>query len=455
MKKRMSSFGVILVVAACLAAPPMAMASPPRSGVPDQDGWELLRSEKFSKPLSAKDDTGWFANKDEAGTDYDVDAYDNDGEFFKTFGGQEFEQGLAGMALYRRSYSFGEDGWLTAELAARDTDNDGRPNKLPSFGRATVPGAGPVGRFEVPSHNSGVVLRSTEALPEKYRIEVTLKTLDFGGKRDGSWHYDGKINGYEPSECSTNFPWSGSPKWDYSRPECEWADVTKDANGYYFLSIMDFDRPAPHNNTFVHQRRKVVMDGYNRYNLTGDGLRYCDPRSGDLKPYEWGSGNGVNMLFMTPFRRYSSAPGTEYLMKSECGTTFGGGIVSQVDLVPEMMPKSDYRFAVERLDDSYVLEIEGFFRNVGWARYRYEQPFDDGIHPIYHYNQSSDDYDGRYNDDWTYGDGEKQFTDRDIWPKGSSYPDYFMMGIPHMNFYEGSASIDGVKLFVPSGEAAE
>ena len=92
------------------------------------------------------------------------------------------------------------------------------------------------------------------------------------------------------------------------------------------------DHPvAPHNNVFVHQRRKVVMDGYNRYRYTGNGLRYCDPVSGTFQPYEWGSGNGVNMLFMTPFRRYSSSPGTQYLMKSECGTVYGGAIVNQVN----------------------------------------------------------------------------------------------------------------------------
>ena len=39
--------------------------------------------------------------------------------------------------------------------------------------------------------------------------------------------------------------------------------------------------------------------------------------------------------------------------------------------------------------------------------------------------------------------------DPDIWPAGSAYPDYFMMGIPHMNFYEGTASIDDVQLYIP------
>lgn len=424
---------------------------PPHAGSPGgptNGDWELVRAESFNRPLRPGDDTGWFANKDEAGTAYDVSAYDNDGEYFRALGGEAFEDNLAGLDLYRRSFTLGDDGWLTAELAARDVTGDGVPDDVPGFDRAILPGAGPTGRFEVPSHNAGVVLRSTDALPEEYRVEATLRGIDFGGKRHGNWHYDGKVNGYtEPTECTTSFPWAAPPGGDWGAPECDWLDVTSDANGYYFLSIMDYERPAPRNNTFIHQHRKVVMDAYNRYDYTGTGLRYCDPASGELQPYEWGSGNGVNMLFMTPDRRYAGQPGTEYLMHSECGTTYGGGIVSQVDLVPELMPHVSYDFAIERSEGHYVLEVSGFFRHVGWQTYRYSQPFDDGEHPIYHYNQSPEEYDGRHNDDWSYAEGA--YVDEDIWPAGSAYPDYFLIGVPHTNFYEGSAHIDDVRLYVP------
>lgn len=458
------------MAAVVLLAPPAAAEAPPGgAGAAERDvatreedgaastavgqargSWRLIRSEAFDAPVRTTRDTGWFTDKDGPQSPYDVDEYDNDGAYFRTFGGEDFERHLAGLSLYRRSFALGTDGWLTAELAARDTDGDGVEDDAPSFSRTITPGAGPTGTFDVPNHNAGVILRSTEALPEEYRVEVTLRTIDFGGKRDGAWEYDGKINGYQPSGCKTNFPWSGSSNWDYSLAECDWLDVTRDSNGYYFLSIMDYERPAPRNNVFIHNHRKVVMDGYNRYNLTGTGLRYCDPRTGQLQPYEWGSGNGVNMLFMTPDRRYSSQPGTEYLMPSECGTTYGGGIVSQVDLMPELMPKHSYDFAVERRDGHYVLEVSGTFRYVGEATYRYAQAFDDGEHPIYHYNQTTEECDGRHDADWTYraSDGT-EYVDDDIWPSGSAYPDYFLIGVPHTNFYEGSASIDDVRLYVP------
>jgi len=437
-----------LAAATALLAPAALASEREARGGPDAD-WRLVRSESFSRPIVARDDTGWFADKDEAGSPYDVDEYDNDGDYFRTFGGEDFDRHLESVDLYRRAYSFGNDGWLTAELAGRDTDGTGVEDEAPAFERTILPGVGPVGTFDVPNNRAGAVLRSTEPLPTEYRIEVTLRTIDFGGKRDGTWHYDGKINGYDPDDCKTNFPWSGSTSWDYSLAECDWFDVTRDSNGYYFLSIMDYERPAPRNNVFIHNHRKVVMDGYNRYNVTGNGLRYCDPASGKLQPYEWGSGNGVNMLFMTPDRRYAGQPGTEYLMHSECGTTYGGGIVSQVDLMPELMPSRSYRFAIERRDGHYVLEVSGTFRNVGEATYRYEQPFDDGTHPVYHYNQTAEEYDGRHNADWVYSSGRGTVVDEDIWPAGSAYPDYFLMGVPHTNFYEGTASIDNIRLHVP------
>lgn len=425
---------------------------PPWSGGPGGPGkgsWQLVAAESFNKPMSVTQDTGWFANKDEAGTPYDVSVYDNDGEYFRAIGGEAFEKNLDAVSLHRRSFAFGDRGWLTAELAARDVTGDGRPDNLPSLEREVLPGAGPTGRIAVPHHNAGIVLRATDTLPEEYRVEVTLRGIDFGGKRDNTWHYDGKVNGYRPTGCKTSYPWSAAPNGDWAAPECDWLDVTRDANGYYFLGIMDYSNPAPRNNTFVHQHRKVVMDGYNRYNVTGDRLRYCDPASGKLQPYEWGSGNGVNMLFQTPDMRYKTAPGTEYLMKSECGTTFGGAIVSQVDLMPELLPKEKYTFAVERRDGQYVMEVSGYFRHVGRQTYRYSQPFDDGQYPIYHYNQTADEYDGRHNRDWHYRVGDAEYTDRDVWPAGSAYPDNFLIGIPHTNFYEGSANIDDIRLYVP------
>ena len=169
--------------------------------------WRLVQAENFNKPLRPRADSGWFPNKDEAGTAYDVDAYDNDGEYFQTFGGEAFASNLAQLDLYRRSYVLGRGGWLTVELAARDRDGDAVPDNLPAFRRTRARGLGSVGTFDVPDHNSAVVLRSTNPLPKEYRVEVKLRQIDMGGQRGGSWNHGGRRNDYTTTgHCKTNVP---------------------------------------------------------------------------------------------------------------------------------------------------------------------------------------------------------------------------------------------------------
>jgi hypothetical protein len=37
-----------------------------------------------------------------------------------------------------------------------------------------------------------------------------------------------------------------------------------------------------------------------------------------------------------------------------------------------------------------------------------------------------------------------------MWPAGSAYPDYFILGDPHLNYYQGSAAVTDIRLYVPS-----
>ncbi|WP_165495300.1 hypothetical protein, partial [Actinomadura roseirufa] len=421
-----------------------AGAAVPRAFAPEAArGWRLVGAESFDRrPDGAK--APWRPDGDGPSSPYDVDMYDNDGAYFDTVGGPAFRAQLARTRTYRRSFAFGARGWLTAELAARDVDGDGRPDAPPSLTSRNG-----VAILREPNHRAGAVIRSTRPLPAEYRVEVTLRGLDFGGKRGGSWDYpDGRVNGYSPLGCKTAFPWAAGG--DFSRPECRWDDVRTDSNGFYYMAIMDYERVAPHNNVFIHGHRKVAMDGYNRYKYTGSGLRYCNPATRRYEPYAAGSGNGVNAIFMTDDRRYPAMPGTEYLMPSECGLAKGGAIVSAVDLRPEALPDEPYRFAVERRDGAYTMEMSGNFAHVGRATFRYTRAFVQDGEPIWHYNRRPEEYDGRYNADWTWKGPGGTLVDRDTWPAGSAYPDTFMIGDPHMNFYEGEAKLDDIRLYVPA-----
>ncbi len=423
-----------------------ATSSAPRVAARTATDWTLLRSMSFSTAVS---DAGrrWVPSDDGPGSRYDVDGYDDDGGYFDAMGGADFRRQLGTFQTLRKRFAFGPGGWLTAEMSARDTNRDGRPDRPPRLRTERVAG-NPSLLIDEPSHHGGVVIRSTEALPAQYRVEVRLRTIDFGGQRNGSWDYpDGRINGYSPAGCKTNHPWAHDGSV-FAKQRCSWRDVRTDSNGFYYLSVMDYPRPAPHNNVFIHTHRKVVMDGYNRYKWTRDML-YCNPATKEYEPYYAGTGNGVNMIFPTAGRQNTVSPGTAYVIETECGTT-NGPVVSAADLRPELLPDRPYRFAIERDATGYTLETSGVFAHVGRATLRYHRDFvEDGV-PIWHYNQTAAEYDGSFNRDWSYTGDHGTYTDSDVWPAGSAYPDFFMIGDPHTNYYEGRAHIDDVKLFVPA-----
>ena len=92
-------------------------------------------------------------------------------------GGQEFLDNLNKFRSYRKSYTYGEDDWLTVELYGRDSDKDG----IPETGGTFVNEDGKAKLIST-RHYDGAIIRSTDELPDKYRIEVTVSRINFGGK---------------------------------------------------------------------------------------------------------------------------------------------------------------------------------------------------------------------------------------------------------------------------------
>lgn len=440
----------VLGAVGALTASALAVASPAQAAAPPTEDWKLLYAEDFTDRLKEQD-VSWVRDPHGDKSPWNVDHLDDDGKYFQVQDAEDFPAQLNSFDLLRKRVPIGKDGWLTAELAARDMNKDGTPESPPTL---TNSRGGAL--LNEPSHDGGIILRNSKPLPSRYRVEATLRTIDFGGKRNGSWNYDGKQNGYAPEGCKTNWPWKQSGDFAGEPGPCHpgFGDV-RNANGYYFLAIMDYAKPAPHNNIFIHNHRKVGMDGYNTHAPWASAYKVCNPKTGELYPYlgEQSGGNAINEIFFDGSRWRNAAIGyNEFVMPTECGVLDGGDpatpIGSAAELQPELMPKETYKFAIERNADGYTMEMSGDFKHAGEMTLRYHRKFVEDGRPIWHYNQTPEEYDGSFNQTLTFSGPDGSY-EVDQWPAGSAYPDSFILGDPHINFYEGSATVDDIKLYVP------
>ncbi|HTE63873.1 MAG TPA: hypothetical protein VK631_26185, partial [Solirubrobacteraceae bacterium] len=267
-------------------------------------GWRLKYRESFGKPIP--DDAPWF--RDDYSDPVDPITDDN-GDRWRLRWGPDFDAAMDTFDTYRKESEFGRDGWLTASLSARDSsgredDSFSAPDDRPSISNEALPGAGRVAAIDVPKHTGGAIIRSTEPLPRYYRIEYDLKTLDFGGERNGSINYDGKVNGYGTEGCKTFFPWPDrSPALDPIVPSdpCQTDSVREGSpqayNAFHMLSILDVP-PMPRNLALYHWHRKVLIDQFAPA-PSRDTRNYlvCNSDTGEYYPFDESNRTTVNMLF--------------------------------------------------------------------------------------------------------------------------------------------------------------
>jgi hypothetical protein len=121
-----------------------------------------------------------------------------------------------------------------------------------------------------------------------------------------------------------------------------------------------------------------------------------------------------------------------------------GGFQTGPIFADKYLDGESYVFAVERDIDRYTLSVSGNFFYGGQTTYSASRTFREA--PVtWHYNQDASEYSAPYyNETQTYL-GKSYST----WPEGSAYPDHFLFGDPHINFYEGTAEFDDVKLYLP------
>ncbi|SFP68857.1 hypothetical protein SAMN05421810_103106 [Amycolatopsis arida] len=424
------------------------------AGVAHRPGWRLVAAEGFGRPLHV-DAAPWVRDPLGPNSPWAVDAFDDDGAAFRAMSDPDFSAQLATLDIYRKRVAFGERGWLTAEIAAVDSDRDGRPDSNPGLSTVHVPGHGRAARIDQPSWDAGVLIRPTRPLPPRYRVEMTLRAIDFGGTRDGSFSYDGKFNGYRPTGCKTSYPWTFTGALP-GTARCDYPDVTR-FNGFYYLTILDHANPAPHGNPGIHYRRKVIMDGY--YTATQNPYGTCNPATGQIYGTPDSSANGVNAIFARGDRFRNNNVSNEYYFKTACGEFDGTkpfgpdgryrGILTSAELQPELLPAAEYRFAVERDGSGYTIEMSGPFRFVGQTTLRFRHEFVEDGRPIWHHNNTPDAYGGEFDTSLTSTGPSGEYRTEHTWPAGSAYPDTFIIGDPHLNFYEGSAVVDDIRLYVP------
>jgi len=495
LSRRLAAGGLAAVMAVAMAVTMQGIASADVIVPPDNslDGakWQLKYSEDFTTPLTT-DDAPWVLDLNDGNGPWNVDDTDDQGDFFRKRGGSGFDRTLETFDLYRKRVEFGTDGWLTAEYAARDLNKDGTPDGiLPSFSTITMPDGSKAGYMDQPRWDNALIVTSTNNLPSEYRIEYELKGLNYGGKRpDGAggytMAYDGRNNGYEAPAitgvaCKNNFPWQRGgayPTTGTVNPCASPYGNTTSDNGYYYLAIMDYAKPAPHNNIFIHQHRKVGMD---LYAAQSSGYHTCNPATGDYYTQAnndpLNTNNNINALFFDGHHwQNTTMPYNEFLTKTPCGDR-SSGINAMAEIQPWLMPDETYVFAIERYQRTYTMEVTGNFLHFGPATMRFTKPFEEEfpfdtatrgrpanrwdnratdttfIEAVNHYNNTPDEQERSHSYFRTIATAAASTGGvpyiYDGWPDGQSYPDNFIFGNPHINYYEGNATVANIKLYVP------
>ena len=344
--------------------PPPPPAPPP---VAEQDagpapvhGWQVAYREDFES--SALPAPAWSADPVP-----DDGPFADNGAYFRA-------QGVAPPKAFRISAPFSAQGWLTAESYTRDA---ARPfADLLSIVPDPSGAPGHVLRLASPKHTDATVVRPSQPLPAKYRISLRVGFASFGDGKPG-------LNGYATG-AETAEPWHPS-------------DSAVTQNGFYWLTIID-SMPRPHNNTWIHHHRKVVIDSDNNvppwmYIWNGSSFALDGEQP-------------IMMIALDGHAPVSDLNGPPFLSYSASAWQPSGDIRA----VDSYLPDEWYTASITRADGKFTLEISGKFKYGGQRTYT--ASMDESA--VFHATDGS--------------------------------PDWFMFGDPHDNYYEGFVYYDDVQL---------
>ena len=340
------------------------------------------------------------------GAPWRPDDYPDDGPFSDA-GAWFTARGVVPPLAFRATLPFGADGWLTAEAYTRDAST--RLTDLLSVTPDPAAPANRVLRIASRQHTDATVVRPTVALPLRYRISVRVGYADFG---DG---VPGGPNGYDGDEQAG--PWRD-------------ASATTD-NGFYWLTILDA-RPRPHNNQWIHHHRKVVIDSDNHdppFLSIWDGGTYR--RSGEHPVMMFvldGRGRG-NPTSGQPFIAWSAG---QWQAERDVGIRAADAYRDQ----------NWYTAVIERDGDSVTLEVTGDLRFGGRRTYRATLDLRGACG--WHFPRVP----AEIEPGCARPESFAELPGYPLWPADGTWPDWFMFGDPHNNYYEGQVFYDDVQLEV-------
>jgi hypothetical protein len=146
------------------------------------------------------------------------------------------------------------------------------------------------------------------------------------------------------------------------------------------------------------------------------------------------------MMFALDGRRHVDARSGNAFLSYSAGAWQPSGAIRAVDAY---VPGTWYRLTVERDGPRYTIELSGSFAHGGERTYR--ATIDAAERCVWHYPATAEEAAaaGACEDASplpTLG------SDHPRWPAAGVWPDFFMFGDPHANYYEGEVLYDDVTL---------
>jgi hypothetical protein len=376
-----------------------AGAAPASPSAPSGPGWVTVAHEDFEHLDLGS--AAWEADREPRAED---GPYGDQGAYFVRRGT------AAPPAAFRLSKALGAGGWLTADSYTRDAAT--------SFGTllSIVPDpanpANKVLRLRSPALSDATVLRTTEPLPARYRASLRVGFAKFG---DGT----STLNGYAAENLSAG-------PWRTDAP-------ANTQNGFYWMAVLDA-KPGPHNNTWIHHHRKVVVDSDNNFpawTQIWDGQRLVS--SGE---------HPVTMLAIDGRGPRTGDAGAPFIPYAGGAWQPSGTIAA-----PDAYVDGEwYDVSIERSGTSYTLQVSGRFRYGGQTTYR--ATIDAAAACVWHYNRTAAEDASHCVDPSPLPGLTADDPGAAAWPAGATWPDWLMFGDPHENFYAGEVLYDDVKLEV-------